>query len=505
MDPTSSDEPAPRFCDQCAASLVPLSVPHVARTCNTCQRTIHLVEPGDDGKGLKIRKGDTFTIPAGSITMSLDPTKSTGRFFRPGLTWFVRRILTGDLPTTAEGLDALTTTWEQVADEILVNSEKLTGYDLDDKQDAEKAIELIKQDQRSIEFWALTVGSLCHDLRDRLASEEERAAALSALRLATFWAMLVFVRDLEDHVWTGYNQNQLIYGIAKAGAQTPAEAAAIAALEPAFKRLGEAVLTAWVEAGVDMSATRSNGCRGTASQSSSSVPPQPLRTTAQPKTARDREPGPLLVPRRRIIHGRCRRDWCRVGDSQGGRHYVIASGRVRVWTAGRHSSRWPSKKPEAPPAPFLGLRPSGNDAREVLATPHHESRTLVTSRHRQDHAVRVIMRALAPRGHRPELGRTDRKRVGPSAHDGPTPPNIPTGPVLTAHSWGRTVRLAFSAFRPVDEYIAEYLVLVSAEGLEVRSPVVTSIGGTDEAPQPRPQSLPLEVTSSAAERAQRKV
>jgi hypothetical protein len=57
--------------------------------------------------------------------------------------------------------------------------------------------------------------------------------------------------------------------------------------------------------------------------------------------------------------------------------------------------------------------------------------------------------------------------------------DIPTGPVLTANSWGRTVRLAFSAFRPVDEYIAEYLVLVSAEGLEVRSPVVTSVGGDD--------------------------
>jgi hypothetical protein len=66
------------------------------------------------------------------------------------------------------------------------------------------------------------------------------------------WSMLVFLRDLEEHVWTGYNQNQLIYGIAQAGAQTPAQAQAIEALQPLFKSISEDVLHAWVNAGVDI-------------------------------------------------------------------------------------------------------------------------------------------------------------------------------------------------------------------------------------------------------------
>lgn len=55
----------------------------------------------------------------------------------------------------------------------------------------------------------------------------------------------------------------------------------------------------------------------------------------------------------------------------------------------------------------------------------------------------------------------------------------PTGPVLTARSWDRKVRLAFSDYRTMDDYVGEYLVFASAEGLQVRSPVVASLGGDD--------------------------
>ena len=59
--------------------------------------------------------------------------------------------------------------------------------------------------------------------------------------------MTIYARDLEDDVWTGYQHSQLIYGIARASAQTPAEAEAIGALKPIFEALSEEVLHAWVE------------------------------------------------------------------------------------------------------------------------------------------------------------------------------------------------------------------------------------------------------------------
>ena len=60
--------------------------------------------------------------------------------------------------------------------------------------------------------------------------------------------MLIYKQSLETHVWAGYEQTQLVYGIAAAGANTPKEAKAIEALRPLFANLSEDVLAGWVGA-----------------------------------------------------------------------------------------------------------------------------------------------------------------------------------------------------------------------------------------------------------------
>jgi uncharacterized protein DUF4395 len=54
---------APRFCDQCGLSLIPLATPHVSRACQTCGKSVHVSEPGEGGKGFKVNTGHTFHIP----------------------------------------------------------------------------------------------------------------------------------------------------------------------------------------------------------------------------------------------------------------------------------------------------------------------------------------------------------------------------------------------------------------------------------------------------------
>ena len=52
--------------------------------------------------------------------------------------------------------------------------------------------------------------------------------------------------------------------------------------------------------------------------------------------------------------------------------------------------------------------------------------------------------------------------------------DTPTDLVLRSTSWtGRDVRRLLTEFRAIEDDIAEYVVLVSADGLDVRSPVVT--------------------------------
>ena len=44
--------------------------PYVVRTCSECGRKINLREPGSNGHGIKIKKGDQFILPKGWLQMS---------------------------------------------------------------------------------------------------------------------------------------------------------------------------------------------------------------------------------------------------------------------------------------------------------------------------------------------------------------------------------------------------------------------------------------------------
>jgi hypothetical protein len=134
------------------------------------------------------------------------------------------------------------------ADAVLDTSQMLAGLDLRDRDDADRAIELLKKDTDSVEWWALWMGIMVTDLRTKLGDDRMGEVVLSSLRLQAARSMLVFKQGLEEHVWTGYQQSRLIYDIAAASASTPSEAEAIQALRPIFEGLSEDVLHTWVEA-----------------------------------------------------------------------------------------------------------------------------------------------------------------------------------------------------------------------------------------------------------------
>lgn len=242
----------PRFCDQCGKSLVPLAGPHVERACAECGRTIHAAEPGEGGKGIRVEKGDTFILPPGSISISLDLKKTTSRFTRPELTWFVQHLIMQPLDRSADEITGLFEYWDRKAEATLKASDKLSHLNLENESGQLKAIDIAMRHKGSLESWAFT--SMAHVAQGKrfLNDGELAEAILSACRAQAAHSMIVFTKELEDYVWTGYQHSQLIYGIAKASAQTPAEAEAIEALRPIFERLSEDVLHAWVEAGADI-------------------------------------------------------------------------------------------------------------------------------------------------------------------------------------------------------------------------------------------------------------
>lgn len=240
----------PRFCQQCGRSLIPLTTPHVSRQCKDCGQRAYFADPGKDGKGLVVEKGDSFHIPDGWLTLSLDPSKSRGTFTRTGVNVFVEHLFYSHLPTDPSQVESFLRALDKEADEVLLSSSRMPGLDLDSQDDMGRAFETFKDARDTIEWRAIMLTILAqHCLRlltDDNCSKEDLASAI-ARTMATH-LMLVYKQSLESHVWAGYEQTRLVYGVAAAGASTPTEALAIEALRPAFENLSEEVLAAWVGA-----------------------------------------------------------------------------------------------------------------------------------------------------------------------------------------------------------------------------------------------------------------
>jgi hypothetical protein len=207
MSDPSGDQP--QVCDQCERSLAPLPVPHVKRQCEECSKTVHVVEPGEGGSGIRIREGDQFVIPAGFIRLSLDPSKSTAKFFRGGVSVFVNMLYFEGMPNTAEGLDSLVQQYEEQADRVVRGSSLLKDFDVDDPDDGKKAFELVKQRDDLPEWWAAVMGAHVQLVRDYVEAGDAREAAHAMGILANARAMLIFLENLEETVWRGYTLGNL--------------------------------------------------------------------------------------------------------------------------------------------------------------------------------------------------------------------------------------------------------------------------------------------------------
>ena len=180
-----------------------MTVPYTKRQCDECGETVHVVEPGEGGRGIRIREGDQFVIPAGSIRMSLNPSQATGTFFRPGVNWFAKMLYFEAMPNTAEGLDPLLQQYEEHADRVIKSSPLLVDFDLDDPEDQEQVFDLVKERDDLPEWWAYVVGAHVGIVRDYIKAGNAQEAAHAMAVLTNARAMLIFQENLEETVWRG--------------------------------------------------------------------------------------------------------------------------------------------------------------------------------------------------------------------------------------------------------------------------------------------------------------
>lgn len=183
--------------------------PYVIRTCGKCGREIKLREPGDNGHGIKVEKGDKFIFPTGWLQIAANPLKGTGHFSRHGLGWFAKLIFVEDIKSV-EDIEELIESGGDYADSILKESPLFNGLDFESENDAEQIIQIAQEDQGTAEWWALLVGTFNAIVKDAIGEGDARKAAWATRAAERCRAMCVFKIHLEEVVWMGHSAGRLV-------------------------------------------------------------------------------------------------------------------------------------------------------------------------------------------------------------------------------------------------------------------------------------------------------
>jgi len=204
-------------CKNCEAlvDIDDLSSPYVIRSCSACDREVKLREPGDNGHGIKVEKGDKFVFPDDFLKISANPLKSTGQLSKHGLNWFSKLIFIEELQNNPENIEEIIKQNHEFTDRILDNSDMLQGLDVNEEKDSEEVYSTLKENTESLEWWAYTSSMFSHMVSEAIEENDARKAAWAMRASERCRSMAVFKESLEEVVWMGHSAGRIIEVIRK--------------------------------------------------------------------------------------------------------------------------------------------------------------------------------------------------------------------------------------------------------------------------------------------------
>lgn len=208
-------------CKSCAhlEAVSDLSTPYVERTCAECGRKMNLREPGENGHGIRVEKGDQFKFPKGWLQIAANPLKGTCHLTKHGLEWFAKLVFVEDIKKENDIVELLQES-RLYADKVLEESELLADLDLESEHDAKEVIGRLEKNQTSLEWWALLVGTFSAIAKNAIEEQDARKAAWAARALERCRSMCVFKSHLEEVVWMGHSARRLVEVLKKWYANT---------------------------------------------------------------------------------------------------------------------------------------------------------------------------------------------------------------------------------------------------------------------------------------------
>lgn len=195
-------------CPECANIVERTDIPHVIRKC-ACGRELHVFEPGDHGRGFRIRAGDVVTIPAGWLQMSLNPLRTRGRLYRPAIEMLANELFIDSLNHKKD------TIWEELAalerktDEIVNAFPPLAGLDVNCGEHTTRIIDILQEHRSTKEFYTFWAGHFLAFARGAKEHADLDSAVWGIACAERCLAMMKFKDSLEDVVWMGHSVSRL--------------------------------------------------------------------------------------------------------------------------------------------------------------------------------------------------------------------------------------------------------------------------------------------------------
>jgi hypothetical protein len=144
------------------------------------------------------------------MRVSLNPLKSNARLFRYGLQWFAEQIHLEDLPNKKDDIAAELDRVQKRCDDILIKSPILAGLNLENDEHAEKAVDILKRNRETCEWWAFLMGTYAAIVRDAITAGDAPQAVWAMGCAERCRAMLVFKEHLEEVVWMGQSARRVV-------------------------------------------------------------------------------------------------------------------------------------------------------------------------------------------------------------------------------------------------------------------------------------------------------
>lgn len=205
-----SQPSTPPSCPDCADVVDRSDVPHVIRPCATCGRELHIVEPGEHGRGIRINAGDKFVIPGGWLKFAFNPLKSTGSFTVHGLEFFAKQVFLEGLPAKDETYVQEAAALEGRMDEIVNSSPLISPLDINVESDNPKISDIVHQNQNTPLFWAFWTGQFLAISRDARARGDVNIASWATACAERCRSMLIYKEHLEEVIWMGHSAKRII-------------------------------------------------------------------------------------------------------------------------------------------------------------------------------------------------------------------------------------------------------------------------------------------------------